>query len=225
MRVVPAALVFSTLCLFAPAALAQTSPPGDPVPSPTVAPLGSLAPNYRPFRVDLGFGWATIPAQHANGGNMSIEPKFNFLDNVTGGFRVDLMGSAGGNVGSGSGEAEIRQQFIAAGLVKVDYYATTTRIRPWASLAFGRYAINGQGTRADDDDTSVEYTGGSYYGISPQVGLELAAFRISATYNHLFGARVVVIENVGVEKRNEYYSSSYATIEIGVRLGGGRLSR
>src|SRR5689334_9205542 len=103
--------VFTLFFVTAIPAFAQT-------PEPAGTP-GPLAPNYRPFRVDLGMGWATIPSQGAHGVGMSVEPKFNFLDQLSGGFRVDMMVSQGVDVEGPTGETvETRQQVVAAAMVK-----------------------------------------------------------------------------------------------------------
>lgn len=189
------------------------------------APVGVRAfpaPHYQLFRTDIGFGGATVPAQEAYGGNVSVEPKFNVLDNLAVGARVEAMIGGGGSLGSESENVSVQQNVAVATLLKTDYFLTRAAVRPWVGLGVGRYAIVSQGTNAGGADTTVNQNAGSYFGIAPQLGLELGGFRISATLNHILGANVEVTQTVGGETKKKKYSHDYATVEIGFRTGGRR---
>src|SRR5688500_14068330 len=114
------ACVRIALLLFvATPAFAQTGPvPPAPGPAPAPQPTpGPLAENYRPFKGDVGFGLASIYDKAGSGGGMSLEPKFNFHDQISGGFRVDLVIAQGGIDANEDEHPGFRQQMIAVGLV------------------------------------------------------------------------------------------------------------
>lgn len=68
----------------------------------------------------------------------------------------------------------------------------------------------------------MKQNAGSYFGVAPQVGLELGGFRLSATYNRILGADVEVRQQVGGEVETKKYSQNYFTVELGFRIGGRR---
>lgn len=68
----------------------------------------------------------------------------------------------------------------------------------------------------------MKQNAGSYFGVAPQVGLELGGFRLSATYNRILGADVEVRQQVGGEVETKKYSQDYFTVELGFRIGGRR---
>lgn len=179
------------------------------------------APHYELFRTDIGFGAASVLDQEAYGGAVSVEPKVNLLDNVSVGARVEAMIGGGGNLGTGEDDGvSVKQNVAVATLAKGDFFLTRSAVRPWIGLGIGRYAIISQGTSTSSSDASVEQNAGAYFGVAPQLGLEMGGFRIGATYNHLLGAYVEVQQSVNGKKKR--FSHDYATVEIGFRFGGRR---
>ena len=204
--------------------VASAQQPPAPLPPPTgPAPRMFPAPNYQLFRTDVGFGGATILDQEAYGGNISIEPKFNALDNLALGARVDVMIGGGGDLG-GEGEDDgvsVKQHVAVGTMLKADYFLTRGSVRPWVGVGLGRYAIVGQDADTSGD-VEVKQNAGSYFGVAPQVGVELGGFRLSATYNKILGAEVEVRQQVGGEIEKKKYSQDYVTFELGFRIGGRR---
>lgn len=207
-------------------ALAQGTGPVTSAAGQVVNSRPLLAPHYQPFRTDFGFGAADILDQGAYGGSVSVEPKFNILDNLAVGARIEAMVGGGGNIGApGSGEVTVKQNIAAATLLKTDFFLTRGAVRPWIGIGAGRYAIIGQGTSTSSSGASVDQHAGAYLGIAPQVGLEMGGFRIAATYNDILKAQVEVNQTVGGTTQTKKYSQNYVTVEIGFRLGGRRLGR
>lgn len=177
------------------------------------------APNYQLFRTDIGFGAGNVFSQEIYAGNVSVEPKVNVLDNVAVGGRVDVLIGGGGNFGGEGEDVSVRQHVAVATLLKTDVFLTRAAVRPWVGVGVGRYAIIGQGADTGDE-VQVDQNAGAYFGVAPQVGIELGGFRVSATYNHIVGAQVEVRQSVGGKTKK--YSQDYATVEIGFRFGGRR---
>lgn len=181
------------------------------------------APSYQLFRTDVGFGAATIHAQEAYGGTVSVEPKVNVMDNLAVGARFEAMIGGGGNLGGpGSDEVTVKQNAAVATLLKTDFFLTRGSVRPWVGLGIGRYAIISQGSTTGSGSASVSQNAGAYFGVAPQVGIEMGGFRIGATYNHIVGAQVEVTQSVNGSPETKKYSHDYASIEIGFRFGGRR---
>jgi hypothetical protein len=181
---------------------------------------GVPAPHYQLFRTDIGFGAASVYEQEAYGGSVSVEPKMNILDNLAVGGRVEAMIGGGGNIGGD--DVSVKQNVAVATLLKTDFFLTRAAVRPWVGLGIGRYAIVSQGTETGDSTASVEQNAGAYFGVAPQIGVELGGFRIGATYNHIIGAQVEVRQTVNGNEETKKYSHDYATVEIGFRFGGRR---
>lgn len=228
---VVSAAIASGFLAGASTASAQVPEPPPPAPMPAPAPPRSsipyLAKNYQPFRSDFGMGGAAVLEQEAYGMSVSVEPKVNILDNLAVGGRVEAMIGGGGNIGedeAGGNEVSIRQNVAVATLLKADFFLTRGAVRPWIGVGAGRYAIISQGTSSGSGTASVDQNAGAYFGVAPQVGLEMGGFRISATYNKIVGAQVEVRQNVGTaNETKKNYSHDYASVELGFRFGGRRL--
>jgi hypothetical protein len=207
-------------------ALGGTASATDGTTPATAAPPAATrtipAPNYQIFRTDIGFGAATVHAQGAYGGTVSVEPKLNLMDNVAIGARFEALIGGGGNIGGpGSGDVSVKMNVAVASLLKADYFLTTASVRPWVGLGIGRYAIVSQGVNTGGG-VSVKQNAGAYFGLAPQLGLELGGFRISLTYNHIVAAEVEVTQTVNGRPETKKYSHNYLTIDIGFRVGGQR---
>lgn len=215
MKTIVGGLAFASVVLMCGHASAQ-----EPMPAP--GPKRMIpAPHYQLFRSDIGFGAGTVPSQEIYAGSVSVEPKVNILDNIAVGARVEALIGGGGNIGGEGDEGvSVKQHVAVATLLKTDFFLTRSAVRPWVGLGFGRYAIVGQGADTGNDTVQVDQNAGAYFGVAPQVGLELGGFRLSATYNHIVGAQVEVRQTVGGETKK--YSQDYATVEIGFRFGGRR---
>ena len=213
-------LVVAVVTSLSSVASAQTPPAPGPVAAEAISRRGYLAQHYQPFRTDFGFGYANVLDQKTHGGSISVEPKLNILDNLAVGARVEAMIGGGGDVGGET--TEVKQHVAVATLLKADYFLTRAAVRPWVGFGVGRYGIAAQGTKTSDDGASVNQNAGAYFGVAPQIGLEMGGFRIGATYNKIIGAQVEVKQEVGGETRKKTYSHDYVSIELGFRIGGRR---
>ena len=220
-RLVIGALLGAT---FGGVAAAQGVPPGPVVNGPLNSrPL--LAPHYQPFRLDTDFGFADIPDQGTKGGSVAVEPKLNVMDNLAVGLRVEAMIAGGGNIGApGSGSVSMKENIDVATMLKGDFFLSRGSVRPWVGLGVGTYDVVGQGVSTDSSSgASVDQKAGRFFGVAPQVGLEMGGFRLAATYNDVAKADVVVTQSVGGGTQTKKYSDNYFTLSIGFRMGGRKL--
>ena len=63
---------------------------------------------------------------------------------------------------------------------------------------------------------------GRYFGVAPQVGVDLGPVRIAATYNAILGAQLELIENIGGVDRTTHHSQNFLSIELSYQFAGGR---
>ncbi len=182
-----------------------------------------LAKSYQPFRMDSGVAGAAILSQESYGIAGFAEPKLNIIDNIAVGARFEGAIMMGGNIGApGTGEVTVKQNVVVATLGKADFYMSRGSVRPWVGLGAGAYTIVGQGTSTSSGGASVSQKAGRYFGVAPQLGLEMGALRLSATYNKILGGETIVTQNVGGQDETKEYSADYFTVDLGFRFGGRR---
>jgi hypothetical protein len=107
-------------------------------------------------------------------------------------------------------------------LAKVEYYPVHSPVRPFIGFGMGMYYVVGQsvGTSAAGLPAIDQRVGG-YFGLSPQVGIELGAFRLSVSYHALIGASWQVTQTIGSASAFDV-SQNYITFELGWRQWGRR---
>ena len=63
---------------------------------------------------------------------------------------------------------------------------------------------------------------GRYFGVAPQIGIDLGRVRLAATYNAILGASLEVHQTVGDVEQTSSASQNYLSLELSFRFGGGR---
>lgn len=152
---------------------------------------------FKKFKVDISLGYAA-PAQSTGSGKkggilFAIEPKYNVLDQIAVGLRIE--GAAMVRVADGEEDADAKfsYSYIATG----DYYFSNNKFRPFGGLGAGIYTF-GKVTSEDIDDAGENFTlpGTSKFGFMARAGFEYGHLRIGAEYNFLpdkagyFGAKI-----------------------------------
>jgi outer membrane protein W len=163
---------------------------------------------YKPFKVDLGVGYAVPGGKGAKGGVLfAIEPKFAITDNITAGLRLEaaVMAQAQLDQTSGelkSGSVKANASYVAMG----DYYFTTTTFRPFAGIGAGLYSV----ASADIENETGDVATGKKFGFVPRAGFEVGHFRTAIEYN--FVGKTAGINN------------NYLGVKFSFFIGGGRAS-
>jgi outer membrane protein W len=161
---------------------------------------------FKPFKVDLAFGYAVPGGKGAKGGMLfAIEPKYAITDNITAGLRMEgaIMAQAQVDESTGelkSGSVKANASYAATG----DYYFTTNTFRPFAGLVAGLYSV----AAADMDSETGDVATGKKFGFAPRAGFEVGHFRAAVEYN--FVGKTASINN------------NYLGIKLGFFIGGGR---
>src|SRR5262245_1003778 len=145
------------------------------------------AEHYEQIRVDAGMTGSSVGVSDRNAVGFVAEIKVNAHDNIAIGGRVEIAVMFGGDVG---GE-ELPFGMAAAALAKGEYLLGTGTVRPFAGLGAGLYSM-GTHTIVDDPNgnSGISTTSGRYFGVAPEVGIDVGRLRLAATYNAVLGTSV-----------------------------------
>jgi outer membrane protein X len=187
-----------------------------------VAPLGVGGPafadaeHYEQIRVDGGMTGSTVAVSDRNGVGFVAEVKAMATDNIAIGGRVEFAVMFGGHLGQDNLPLDITM--AACGLVKGEYLFGTGTVRPFVGLGAGLYTIGSHSIAAGPNTEGIQTKVGDYFGIAPQLGVDLGRVRLAATYNAIIGAGIDVHETMGATTS---VSQNYLSIELSFRFGGG----
>lgn len=182
------------------------------------------AANYNPIRVDSGLSGTYVSASGRGGFGAVVEPKFSIHDQVSVGFRLEAAVMFGGSFGN-DGSTKMELGAAAAVLAKGEYLLTTSGVRPFVGLGLGMFDIASQSVAAGPMTAAIDQRAGRYFGVAPQLGIDLGRLRLAATYNAILGADIEVRQTIGGVDQSASYSQNYLTFEMSFRFGGGRIVR
>ena len=188
------------------------------------ASSASASDNIELFRFDTGLMVPHGPGMGTWGAGASLEPKFTILDPVVIGLRIEGAGHMGGEVTSSS--AKISQYASTALMAKGEYYLLPlTSFRPFLGFGAGVFNMGGQNVSAGQGGGSISQAAGRYFGVAPQIGIELGRARLALGYNAILGADIEVKQQVSAGTAPPpaaEVSRNFVHFELGVRFGGGR---
>ena len=178
------------------------------------------AENYEPVRFNVGLLVPYTPGTGSGGFGGVVEGKYNITDNIAAGLRLDGALQFGGSVGTAS--ASVNIGVVAAVLAKGEFFLTNSTVRPFVGLGAGMYALAGQSVTAGEGSAGVTQAAGSVFGVAPQLGLDLGAVRLAATYNVLLGGDLIVqqVSSDGSPPPEVEVSRNYFGFELTFRIGG-----
>lgn len=179
------------------------------------------AEHYQPLLVDSGLAGTYESSSGRGGFGAVVEPKFLITDNIAVGLHFEGAVMLGGNIGS-DGSTKMDVGAVAATLLKGEYLVGTGTARPFVGLGLGLFDIASQSVTAGPMTAGVDQAAGRYFGIAPQIGVDLGRLRLAATYNAMIGADIEVHQTVGGAMQTASYSQNYLMFELGFRVGGAR---
>jgi hypothetical protein len=182
------------------------------------------ADNYDTFRFDLGFVAPYGYGLETYGFGVALEPKFYLSDRFTLGPRLEAAGQTGSNL-SGSGMNESVSSSATASvafLAKSEYFLTNSNVRPFVGFGAGFYFIGAENVSAVGNMAGISQEAGRFFGIAPQVGIDLWRVRLSVIWEVLLGADIEVRQQVGTLTQSAAFSRNYLTFEFAIRFGGER---
>ncbi|HLN72372.1 MAG TPA: OmpW family outer membrane protein [Prolixibacteraceae bacterium] len=162
---------------------------------------------YKPFEVDLGLVFA-FPTNNdlKLGAGAYIEPKYNVTDNISVGFKSEVVIISSREILIDGDVVEVSATGVTSFLLTGDYYFTTTTIRPFVGLGTGVYILGDIDYVSDAISTAHL---GNRFGLAPRAGVVAGHFRLGLEYNII----------PGVEKIK---SKDYVGLKIGFEIGGGK---
>jgi hypothetical protein len=147
-----------------------------------------------------------------------VEPKWNITDSIAAGLRFDGGVSLGGKLAP-EGTTSVSLGAGAATLAKGEFLLGSSGVRPFLGLGAGMYILANQSVSAGDSGAGVSQSGGRYFGVAPQLGIDFGGVRLAATYNHILGADVEVRQDVTVgDAQVERIQRNYAQLELSFRI-------
>ncbi|MDB4954258.1 MAG: hypothetical protein JWO36_1827 [Myxococcales bacterium] len=202
-RLVAAAITVSTMLAGARAAHAQ-------------------AQDFEPFRFDSGLTGTYVSSSGRGGFGAVFEPKFLLTNQIAIGARFEAAVMFGGHIAAAGDNVSMSMAAAANVLAKGEYLASTGSVRPFVGFGLGFYTIASQSISTGMASASIDQTGGRYFGVAPQIGIDLGRMRLAATYNAILGASIEVHQMVGGVQQTSSFSQNYLTFEMSFRFGGGR---
>jgi len=182
-------------------------------------PAFAESEHYEQIRVDMGMTGSSVAVSDRNGVGFVAEIKVNAHDNIAIGGRVEIAVMFGGSLGA----EELPFGLAAAALAKGEYLLGTGPVRPFAGLGAGLYSMGSHTIVSDPNGGSgISTTSGRYFGVAPEVGLDLGRLRLAMTYNAILGTSVEYRQTSGGIEHRESLSQSYLSLEMSFRFGGGK---
>lgn len=175
---------------------------------------------YDPLHIDTGLVGTYASSNGRGGVGAVFEPKLMLDDHFAVGGRLEAAVMFGGRI-SAAGDTTMDVGAVGALLVKGEYMLGEGAVRPFAALGLGVFDIASEAVATGQASASIDQKAGRYFGVAPQVGVDLGRVRIAVTYDVIVGADIEVHQMIGGGVQTSSYSQSYLGFELGVRFGGG----
>ena len=168
-------------------------------PKPAVAQAGD-GPVYKKFKVDVTTGYSHFMEEGADvnfGFNFSVEPKYNVMDNLAVGLKLEAAGFF-----LATDEDFSTLLSLPSASLTSEYYFGKKTVRPYIGVAAGMYFPK----LYLFDDELIKESGDATFGFAPRAGVQIGHFRIGAEYN--------IVED-----------GSFLSVKLGASIGGGKKKR
>lgn len=175
---------------------------------------------YEQIRVDGGLTGSSVGVSDRNGAGMVVEIKAMVDDHLAVGGRVEVAVMFGGV--AGRDELPLDVAMAACGLLKGELHAGDGPIRPFVGLGVGGYTIGSQTIDSGPNTAGIYQQTGRYFGVAPQLGVDLGRVRLAATYNAILGASLEVHQTIGDVEQTSRLSQNYLSLELSFQFAGGR---
>lgn len=169
------------------------------------------------FHLITGLGGAmSFGELRAYGISASVEPKVFITNNIAAGLRFEGDVLFGGNIDTENPEnLSVGMTSRALTGIKGEYYLSDLKVRPYVGFGVGRYTqatISASGAGGASIDA---YNG---IGVSPELGIALGGFRLSALYHIVPGKSLVTLTVGDVREVSKNYlvlQMSWKVFKIG----------
>lgn len=169
---------------------------------------GSMAQEYKAFRVGIGLGYANASGKGAKGGVLwALEPGYRVNDQILANLRIE-----GAVIGRGYADetsASVDVAALGSYTLNGQYYFNNNNFRPFVGVGFGMFSLAAVSVSASTGGGSTEaVAAANKIGFYPRVGFDAGHFTLNLDYN-------IVPETAGIK-------NSYLGIRLGGFIGGGR---
>lgn len=113
-----------------------------------------------------------------------VEPMFRATEQLSVGLRVDATALFA--VGVSDASASVGIGIPVATLLKGEYAFAPAGTGPFVGLATGSYLLTSLGGSGGSGSAAAGFGVGRFFGLAPQLGLDLGGFRIAAAYHLIF---------------------------------------
>ena len=162
---------------------------------------------FKPFRVDLGLGFAV--ASGGGGLVLNLEPKYAVIPQLSVGLKLEtdlIVRDIKYKVGEKEEITDGTGQAIASCLATADYHLTQKPFRPFVGAGLGIFAIGAAKVSNGDLDGDGESTN---FGAMIRGGFDVGHFRLALAYH--FSGKDAVNSNTG-----------FFSMTVGAYIGGGK---
>lgn len=173
-----------------------------------VTAAGSIAQEYKAFRVGLGLGYANASGKGAKGGVLwALEPGYRINDQILANLRIE--GAVIGRGYTDETTASVDVAALGSYTLNGQYYFNNNNFRPFVGAGFGMYSLAAVSVEMDPNGNGGgTVAAATKFGFYPRVGFDAGHFTLNLDYN-------LVPETNGIK-------NSYLGIRIGGFFGGGR---
>src|SRR5438874_139767 len=154
------------------------------------------AEHYDPIRLDTGLMGTYVRSDARGGFGAVFEPKYLVDDHVAVGARFEAAVMFGGQIDN-TGDTSMSIGAVGAAMVKGEYFLGDDAVRPFVGLGVGMFDIGGESISTTQSSAAIDQKAGRYFGVAPQVGIELGRVRLAVTYDAILGADIEVHQSVG----------------------------
>jgi hypothetical protein len=162
-------------------------------------------------RVDAGMTMSRVPTVDRNGTGFVVEIKGLVNESLAIGGRLDMAFMYGGSVGS---DDDLSFSMLAGALLKAEFHLLPGVVRPFVSAGAGLYNIGSQSLTASSETGALDFRGGRFFGVAPQIGVDLGRLRLAATYNIIVGADLEVMRLDTPMPSTSDLSQNYFSVEL-----------
>jgi hypothetical protein len=184
-----------------------------------LAAAPAYAEDVDPIHIDTGVLGTYTRSNGRGGAGAVFETKYMLDDDFAIGGRLEAAVMFGGSFGS-TGDTQMEVGAVGALMAKGEWYFGEGVFRPFVGLGAGVFDIASQSIATTSMTASVDQKAGRYFGIAPQLGLNLSRVRLAVTYDMILGADIEVHQTIGNAMQTTSYSQSYFGAELSFRFGG-----
>lgn len=163
------------------------------------------------IRVDAGMAAQRVPTTDRSGTGFVVEIKGLANEQLSFGGRIEFGMMFGGHVGNDAQPLDFAM--AASALAKAEYHLLPGVVRPFVAAGAGVYSVGSTQIDGSAETAPIHSDAGRFFGIAPQLGVDVGRLRLAATYNIIVGGdlEVVTLQPMAM---SEDVSQNYFSFEL-----------